>query len=285
MKVIEALKKKKTLSFEFFPPKTKEQEEKLFSVISELKKFSPDYVSVTYGALGAARERTLFWVKEIREKFGLEPVAHLTCVAANRDSILQQVEELGNIGVENILALRGDPPEGMARFVPPLDGFHFAKELVAFIKKHYPQFCLGAAGYPEGHPESRDVKADVLYLKEKVDSGADYIVTQLFFDNAYYFYFIKRCEKAGISVPIIAGIMPITNYKLLQKMTKICGAAVPRELLTKLEKHKDDPNSVREIGIEQAVKQCSELKEAGVPGLHFFVMNQSGPITEILKQL
>jgi len=285
MKVIEALKKKETLSFEFFPPKTEEQEKKLFEVIAQLKHFAPDYVAVTCGALGTTQEKTFFWIKTIKEKFDIEPVAHLTCVAANKESILLQVEEFIKIGVENILALRGDPPEGRDRFVPPLDGFHFAKDLAAFIKGVKPQICLGVAGYPEGHPESRNLREDVEYLKQKVEAGADYIVTQLFFDNNFYFDFVARCQKAGIKVPIIPGVIPITNYKVLSKITDICGAAIPDLLRSKLEKHKDDAKSVRQIGIEHAVAQCSELKSAGVPGLHFFVMNQAGPISEILKQL
>lgn len=286
MKVIDALKKgEPTLSFEFFPPKTKEQEKKLFEVIFQLKKFNPDYVSVTYGALGTTREKTFFWVKEIKQRFGIESVAHLTCVAASRDDIRKQIDELEKMRVENILALRGDPPGGGTKFVPPPHGFHFAKELVSFIKKYRPQFCLGVAGYPEGHPEAPNLDTDIKHLKQKVEAGAEYIVTQLFFDNRYYFDFVERCRKAGITVPIVPGIMPITNYKLLRKMTEICGATIPEKLLSKLEKNKNDLEIVRKIGVEQAVSQCQELLRAEVPGLHFFVLNQSEPISQILGQL
>lgn len=286
MQVIEALKgERQTLSFEFFPPKTSEQEKELFAVIARLKKFNPDYVSVTYGALGTSREKTLFWVKEIKQQFGIEPVAHLTCVAASRKDILEQLKAFGESGIENILALRGDPPEGIKKFIPPPDGFHFAKDLVAFIKQHAPHFCLGVAGYPEKHPESPGSEEDIAYLKQKVDAGADYIVTQLFFDNKHYFNFVERCRKAGIPVPILPGIMPITSYKLLKKMTKICGASLPPRLLSDLEQHRNNPLAIRKIGVEQAAKQGLELQKAKVPGLHFFVMNQSGPITEVLSLL
>lgn len=286
MQVIEALLQgQPALSFEFFPPKTPEQEKRLFAVIAQLNKFDPDYVSVTYGALGTSREKTFFWVKEIKEKFGIEPVAHLTCIAASKSSLLDQIHALDKMGIENILALRGDPPEGIKKFVPPPDGFRFAKDLVAFIKQRAPHFCLGVAGYPEKHPESPGFEEDIAYLKQKVDAGADYIVTQLFFDNKHYFDFVERCRKAGIRSPIIPGIMPITSYKLLKKMTRICGATLPPRLLSNLEQHRNNPMAVRKIGVEQAAKQCRELQKAKVPGLHFFVMNQAGPITEVLSLL
>jgi methylenetetrahydrofolate reductase (NADPH) len=212
-------------------------------------------------------------------------VAHLTCVAASKESILEQIEELHKMGVSNILALRGDPPEGDEKFVPPENGFRYARELIAFIKSHKFDFCLGAAGYPEGHREAPSLEKDTQYLKEKVGGGAEYIITQLFFDNRYFFDFLDRCQKAGIRVPIIPGIMPITSFNQVKKMTEICGATIPEKLLEKLEKFDGDKKAVAELGVEQAVSQCQELMEAEVPGLHFFVMNQSGPISEILKQL
>jgi methylenetetrahydrofolate reductase (NADPH) len=286
MKVIDALKKgKPTLSFEFFPPKTQEQEARLFEVISQLKGFSPDFVSVTYGALGTTRAKSFFWVKRIKEQLEIEPVAHLTCVAASRKEMRAQLEELEGMGVKNILALRGDPPEEAEKFVPPADGFHFAKELVGFIKQCFPEVCLGVAGYPEQHPESPDPETDVQHLKEKINAGADYVVTQLFFDNKHYFDFCKRCRAVGISVPIIPGIMPITSLKQIKKMTEICGATIPAGLLEKLEKFESDQAVIEKIGVEQAVSQAKELREAKVPGLHFFVLNRSGPISRILRDL
>ena len=283
MKISEKLKQgKPTISFEFFPPKTEEQEKHLYEVLAQLKDFKPDFVSVTYGALGATREKTFRWVKEIKDKFGIDPVAHLTCVAATKESILSQLKELESMGVENILALRGDPPEGQTDFVPPPDGFKYARDLIVYIKENHPRFCLGVAGFPEGHPKAASVSADISHLKAKIDAGGEYVITQLFFDNRHYFSFVERCRKAGINVPILAGIMPIVSHKQINKMTEICGATIPPELSTRLEKN---PADVEKIGVEYAISQCRSLLKSGVPGLHFFVMNQSGPISQILKQL
>ncbi|NQT29963.1 MAG: methylenetetrahydrofolate reductase [NAD(P)H] [Candidatus Saganbacteria bacterium] len=283
MRVSEALEKDKpTLSFEFFPPKTADQEEKLFAVISTLKKFNPDFVSVTYGAMGNTREKSFFWVKEIKDRFKLDPVAHLTCVAATKRNIEEQIDELTKMGVLNILALRGDVPQEEKDFVPPENGFHYARDLVAFIKRHKPKICLGVAGCPEGHPAAPSLELDTQYLKEKIDAGADYVITQLFFDNRYYFDFLDRSHKAGIRVPIIPGIMLITSLNQMRKMTEICGATIPPKLLERLEKYGDDKKSIAKLGVEHAIAQCEELLEAEVPGLHFFVMNKSGPIAEVL---
>ena len=286
MKVIEALKKgKPTLSFEFFPPKTGEQEEKLFEVIGQLKGFRPDFVSVTYGALGTDRKKTFFWVKEIKRRFSIEPVAHLTCVAAGRQDMAAQLQELAGMGVSNILALRGDPPQGKDKFAAPADGFHHADELVSFIKHSHPGICVGVAGYPEKHPEAQDMQGDILNLKGKVAAGADYIISQLFFNNDDFLSFQEHCKEAGIRVPIVPGIMPVTSLKQVKKMTQICGASIPAGLLRRLEEAGGDKEAVARIGVEQAVAQCRGLLKAGVPGLHFFVMNQAGPISRILAQL
>lgn len=282
MKVIDALKKGgPTLSFEFFPPKSPEHEKHLFEVLTKLKGFNPDFVSVTYGAMGTTKEKTFRWVKEIKDRYQIEPVAHLTCVAANKESIQEQIDELEQVGVKNILALRGDPPEGEKDFRPPVGGFRYAKELMLFIKRRKPAFCLGGAGFPEGHKDSKSLEKDVRHLKEKVDAGAEYIITQLFFDNRFYFDFVERCKKNGINVPIIPGIMPITSLKQIKKMTEMCGATIPPKLLEKIEHSAD----VETVGVEQTVSQCKALLKAGVPGLHFFVMNRSGPISKILNEL
>lgn len=286
MKVIEVFAREKpSLSFEFFPPKTPDQEKHLFQVIAQLKKFAPDFVSVTYGAMGTTREKSFFWVNEIKQKHQLEPVAHLTCVAATKDDIAKQLEQLDKTGVENILALRGDPPEGQADFIPPPNGFKLAKELIAFIKKNKPLFCLGCAGFPEGHPRAPSLEKDIEYLKQKIDAGAEYVITQLFFDNRFYFEFVERCYKAGIKVPIIPGLMPITSFQQIKKMTEVCGATIPKKLFEKLEKFKDDPTALRHIGTEQTFSQASELLKTGVKGLHFFVLNQAEPISAILAKL
>jgi len=283
MKVIDVLKKKKSLSFEFFPPKTQEQEENLYQVVAELRNFNPDYVSVTYGALGSSREKTFNWVSKIKKEFQIEPVAHLTCVAASKKNIKTQVEYLVGNKVENILALRGDVPEGALKFEPPQDGFSHASDLVGFIKHCCPSVCLGVAGYPEKHPEAKNLKEDIGHLKEKVEAGADYVVTQLFFDNNRYFEFVEKCKQKGIKAPIVPGIMIISSYKSLKRMMQICRASIPDKLFEKMEKHKEDKKSIQQIGVEQAIKQVSELKKQGVPGLHFFVMNQSGPVSEVLS--
>lgn len=286
MKITEVLSKDKpTLSFEFFPPKTSEQEKRLFEVLGQLKACRPDFVSVTYGAMGTTREKTLFWVGQIKSKYGIEPVAHLTCVAATKDEISRQLDELENAEVENILALRGDPPEGQADFVPPADGFRLAKELIAFIRRKKPEFSLGCAGFPEGHPRAPSLDQDTQYLKQKIEAGAEYVITQLFFDNHYYFDFVARCRKAGIAVPIIPGLMPITSLQQVQKMTQVCGATIPQPLRSRLEKHQDDPSALRKIGAEYTLVQALELSKAHVPGIHFFVMNQAEPIATILKEL
>ncbi len=273
------------LSFEFFPPRTPEQEQGLYDALAELIAFSPDFVSVTYGAMGKTRGKTFYWANEIKEKFGIEPVAHLTCVAASRKDIDEQLAYLTKIRVENILALRGDLPEGESDFVPPPDRFKYAGELIAHIKQIKPYFCIGAAGYPEKHPEARSFDEDIQHLKEKIEAGAEFIITQLFFDNRHFFNFMSRCRSAGIYTPVIPGIMPITSYKQIKHMTKVCGATIPEELLKKMEKHADDKDAIEAIGVEQAIMQCKELVAAGVPGLHFFIMNQAGPISRILKEL
>jgi len=286
MKVIDALKKEgPTLSFEFFPPKTEKGEEQLFDVIGKLKQFNPDFVSVTYGALGTTSDKSFFWVKEFKQHFEIEPNAHLTCVAATMHSMKEQLQQFAGIDVKNILALRGDPPQGDTEFSPPENGFKHASELVAFIKRHEPGFCVGVAGYPEKHIESSSIEEDIKHLKEKVDAGAEYIVTQLFFDNRHFFAFRDRCREAGINVPIVPGLMPITSLQQIKKMTDICGASIPQELWGNLEKHQNDPEKVKKIGVDWTVKQCNELLADGVPGLHFFVLNQAGPISAILDGL
>jgi len=286
MKVSDLFKQdKQTLSFEFFPPKTEEQEAHLFQVISELKNFNPDFISVTYGAMGRNRDKTFYWAKKIKQEFGIEPVAHLTCVAATKYGIKNQLGELESIGVQNILALRGDPPEGEKDFVPPADGFSYAKELISFIKQNKPQICLGVAGFPEVHPSLKDQSIDIKYLKEKVDAGAEYIITQLFFDNSHFFSFVEKCRNSGITVPVIPGIMPITSVKQIKRLTQICGAKIPQNLLNLLEEHVDDHEAIQKIGVDHAISQCEELLKAKVPGLHFFVMNQSGPVSKIISRL
>ncbi|MBN2058715.1 MAG: methylenetetrahydrofolate reductase [NAD(P)H] [Candidatus Saganbacteria bacterium] len=274
-----------TLSFELFPPKTEEREQKLFSVLEQLKGLKPDFASVTCGALGSNRNKTVFWAKQIKNRFKIEPVVHLTCVAQTKASVLEHLKELTALGIDNILALRGDPPAGQSDFTPPQDGFAYARDLLAFIRGHRLDLCIGVAGYPEGHIESASLKQDTQHLKEKVAAGADYIITQLFFDNRFFFDFIDRARRAGIEVPIIPGIMPITSLNQVKKMTEMCGATIPERLLDKLEQAGKDKEAVIGLGVDWAADQCQELLDAGVKGLHFFVMNQAKPVSQILGRL
>jgi methylenetetrahydrofolate reductase (NADPH) len=287
MKVIEALQQgRPTLSFEFYPPKTEEQEKQLFAVIEELKQFKPDFVSITYGAMGKTRDKTFYWAERIK-KLGLEPVVHLTLISFSAEAaITRELDKLKNLKVDNILALRGDPPEHDPEFFKNSRwGQSYAKDLVHFIKYYAEQICVGVAGYPEKHPAAPSLAADIQHLKEKITAGAEYIVSQLFFNNQYYFTYVDRCRQAGIKAPIIPGIMPITSLGQIRKMTKICGATIPDGLIKRLETVEENKEAVEAIGVDYAIKQSRELLNQGVPGLHFFVLNQSGPISQILKEL
>ena len=192
---------------------------------------------------------------------------------------------MDKIGVNNVLALRGDPPQGHSRFVPALKGCRYAKELVALIKKEKPDFCVGVAGYPEGHREAENIEKDTEYLKQKVEAGAEYIITQLFFEAELFLKFEERCRKAGITVPILPGIMIINSFKQITKMTELCGASIPDEIMRQINRHQGDQSAIEKIGIEEASKLCARLKQEGIPGLHFFVLNQAGPIAVVLQQL
>jgi methylenetetrahydrofolate reductase (NADPH) len=281
-------KQKHTISFEFFPPKTPEGEAKLFRIVTDLKKLGPSFVSVTYGAMGNTRANTLRIVEEIKHKIGLEVAAHLTCVAHSRGEIEAILATLREKKIENIVALRGDPPQGEAEFNPPPDGFRHASELVRFIRKHPVlgnAFDLNVAGYPEGHPECRDKKKDLEYLKLKVDEGADAVVTQLFFNNRYYFDFVDRARKIGIKVPIVPGIMPVTHGPQIEKFSRMCGAEIPREIREAIGRFGEDQRAITQFGIEYATRQCRELLAGGAPGLHFYTLNQSLATRQIYENL
>jgi methylenetetrahydrofolate reductase (NADPH) len=243
--------------------------------------WKPDFVSVTYGAGGSTRDRTLGMVSAIQRDLGINVMAHLTCAGSSRDEIAAIVERLVEDGIENILALRGDPPQGQADFTPRADGFAHATDLIAFLKERS-HVSIGGACYPEGHVESPSLDDDLRWTKVKVDNGASFLITQLFFDNAHYFDFMKRVRQAGIKTPIIPGIMPITNVAQVERFTKLCGASIPPELRARLEKVKDDPALVMATGIEHAIKQCRKLLEGGAPGLHFYTLNKSHATRSIL---
>jgi len=278
---------KPVFSFEFFPPKTDEGARALMATVADLEEaLDPDFVSVTYGAGGSTRDRTVEVVTKIQEELGTTTMAHLTCVGSTEGEIAQVVDRLVGKGIENILALRGDPPklaEGVegAAFVPVPGGFSHATELAGFLKSRW-NVDIGGACYPEGHVESTSLADDLKWTKFKVEQGAGFLITQLFFDNQDYFAFVARARQAGISVPIVPGIMPITNVAQIERFTKMCGARIPPELAHRLRRVQDDPALVMATGIEHAIKQCRRLLEGGAPGLHFYTVNKSHATRSIL---
>ena len=285
MKIIDVLKQDKpAFSFEFFPPKDNDGFDKLFETIDNLKPLNPAFVSVTYGAGGSTRSKTIDLVGRIKKEIGLESMAHLTCVGHNSDEILNVLDSIKKQNVDNVLALRGDPPAGEINFTKPNNGFGYAVELVQFICERF-SFCVGVAGYPEGHPESSNREEDLFHLKKKVLAGASFIVTQLFFDNKYYFEFVASLRKIGVDVPVIPGIMPIVNLKQIKRFIKMCGATIPHDLMVRLEEAQDDPESVCQIGIDHAANQCRKLLMQGAPGIHFYTLNRSRATLSVLERL
>jgi len=276
--------KKRTLSFEVFPPVREGNLESLFKTVAELKELKPDFISVTYGAGGGTRDKTIEIASRVKNEFGSEALAHLTCVAATRDDIARIVEDLKEQNIENILALRGDPPKGEEKFVRPAGGFGFANELVSFIRG-LNGFCIGVAGYPEGHPEASSLDDDMKNLKRKVEAGADFIVTQLFFNNDDFYRFRDRALALKINVPIIPGIFPILNYKQVLRITELCGAKIPSALGEKLCWLKDKSEDVEKYGIEYAQGQAYDLIRNEVHGLHICTMNQSRAARKIVREL
>lgn len=275
-----------TFSFEFFPPKSEEAAKQLEQTIADLRELEPSFVSVTYGAGGSSRERTIEIVTHVKRETGIEAMAHLTCAGSTRDELSLVLEKIRDAGIENILALRGDPPKGQTEFKPVEGGFRYASELVAFIRqRHDSALCLGGAGYPEKHPECGNPAVDLMNLKRKVDAGLDFVITQLFFDNRHYFEFAERARRAGIQVPILAGIMPITNASQVERFMVSCGATIPFALAEELDRKRDDPRAVMELGVAHATAQCIELLERGVPGIHFYTLNRSSATREIYSAL
>jgi methylenetetrahydrofolate reductase (NADPH) len=256
----------------------------LFETLKEVKKLNPGYISVTYGAGGGTRDKTIEIVKRAKSEIGLEAMAHLTCIGHSKHEIKSILDELEDSGIENVIALRGDPPQGEARFTPHPDGLRYASELTAFIRSNY-RFCIAVAGYPEGHIESPDKETDWDHLRRKVAAGADFIITQLFFDNRDFFAFEQRMREKGVTVPIIPGIMPITHYNQILRFTRICGAKIPERTLRDLEAIQDDLEAVQQYGIQHATRQCRELIAHGVPGIHFYTLNKSMATRQIIRNL
>ncbi len=275
---------KPVFSFEFFPPKDDGAAAELMEVVRHLQGLRPDFVTVTYGAGGSTRARTLDLVARIKNELRIETVAHLTCVGHSKAEVRAILSDLASRGIENILALRGDPPRGEAQFIPHPDGFHHANELTAEIASSG-RFCIGVAGYPEKHPEANSLEEDIRQLKRKVDAGASFVTTQLFFLNDFYFEFVSRCRVAGIRCPILPGIMPITNWAQIQRIASLCGATIPAPLIAELTDAQADGEAVARAGIRYAAQQSQELLQRGAPGIHFYTLNKSRATREILEHL
>ncbi len=271
-------------SFEFFPPRDVEGEVRLYNALRELRPLDPSFVSVTWGAGGTTRDKTLEIVARIRADHDLEAMAHFTCVGATRADLHGALAQMRDAGLDNVLALRGDPPRGEDVFTATEDGPAHADELIDIVAGDY-RFCIVAAAYPEVHPEADDADADLRNLARKVRAGARVLITQLFFDNSAYFAFVARARAAGIDVPIVPGIMPITNVAQIRRFTALCGARIPDNLLAALERTGENPEAVLSLGLAYATLQCSELLESGAPGIHFYTLNRSPATRAILSAL
>ena len=273
-----------TFSFEFFPPRTPEGEANFERALRELAPMEPSFVSVTYGAGGTTREKTVGTVRAIKDEHGLEAMAHFTCVGATTDELRVTLEEIREAGIENVLALRGDPPRGQEEWVASDGGLEFSHQLVGLLREDY-DFSIAAACFPETHIHATSPEDDLRYLKAKVDAGVDYLITQLFFDNDLYFDFVERARAIGIDVPIIPGVMPITGYGQIAKITSMCGATMPEHVLGELDARQDDPEAVAEFGVSYATMQCADLLARGAPGIHFCTLNRSPATRAILSAL
>ncbi len=272
-------------SLEFYPPKTDDGERNLRFALEALRPLGPDYVSVTYGAGGSTRDRTLQLTKWIKQELGIEAMAHLSCVGSTREEICLTLDGIASAGIDNVLALRGDPPRGETVWKPHPGGLRYSTELTALIREQYPAFSVGAACFPEVHPDAADAARDLGFLKEKVQSGASFLITQLFFDNELYFRFVAAARETGIEAPIIPGIMPITDVAQIKTITGMCRASIPPALLEQLEVRAGDPDAVLQLGVAYSTLQCAELLARGAPGIHFYTLNRSSATRAILSAL
>jgi methylenetetrahydrofolate reductase (NADPH) len=275
-----------SFSFEFFPPKTDEGERNLGRALAELSRLRPTFVSVTYGAGGndTQKRKTVDIVSSIKAEHGLEAMAHFTCVGATVAQLRETLDLMRDAGIQNVLALRGDPPPGETEWTATEGGLSYSRELIELIRDEY-DFAIGAACFPEVHIHADSAESDLRYCKEKVDSGARFLITQLFFDNALYWDFVARAREAGIDVPIIPGIMPITNFEQIKRFTSMCGATIPGELLRELGLRADQPEAVYDLGVAYATLQCADLLVKGAPGIHFYTLNRSTATRAILSAL
>jgi methylenetetrahydrofolate reductase (NADPH) len=273
-------------SFEFFPPKTPEGERNLLDALEALRPLEPNFVSVTYGAGGTTEQKrkTIDIVASIKRDYGMEAMAHFTCVGATVAELRSTLDLMREADVHNVLALRGDPPAGETEWTATEGGLSYSRELIELIRTDY-QFAIGAACFPETHIHATSAEDDLRYLKEKVDAGARFLITQLFFDNAYYWDFVRRARDLGVDVPIIPGIMPITNAGQIRRITELCGSALPPALVAELDVRAQDPEAVAEFGVAYATLQCADLLEHGAPGIHFYTLNRSPATRAILSAL
>ena len=273
------------LSIEIFPPKTAEGDDALLGTLETLAAYRPAFISCTYGAGGSTRDRTIDWCQQIQNRFGITATAHFTCVGSTRTDLLDWLRRAQAAGIQNIMALRGDPPEGCKTFTAAEGGLRYANELVELIRGAHPNFGIGVAGYPEKHQECPCPEEDLANLKRKVDAGADAVFTQLFYDNENFLRFRDRYAAAGIQVPLVPGIMPITEFARMKRITGMCGAVFPEALASRLEAVQDDKEAQFRIGVDHALAQCRQLIEEGVPGIHFYALNKSKACEEILEGL
>jgi len=273
------------LSFELFPPKTEAGDLALWRSLEELMEFAPSFVTCTYGAGGSTQTKTLDIVAEVRQRYGCPVASHLTCVGATADVLRGYLRQAWERGVENIVALRGDPPRGETSFQATAGGFSYACELVSLIRKEFPQYGIAVAGYPETHQEAIDADSDLLNLKRKVDCGGHAVITQLFYDNADFFRFRDRCQAIGITVPIVPGILPVTNFSQVQRIASLCKARLPDDFTAALVACGDDEAKQFETGVDFAARQVQELIDGGVPGLHFYVLNKSPATVRVLQSV
>jgi methylenetetrahydrofolate reductase (NADPH) len=286
---VEVLTKRLTrepvFSVEFFPPKSEEAAGQLLRTAERLKPFHPDFVSITYGAGGGTRERTLKYARRLAEEFGYSVMPHLTCVGHSRAELEQIVGEFREAGIDQIMALRGDPPKGETAFKPHPDGLRYANELVALIREIFPECTIGVAGYPEKHPEAPDFGTDLANLKRKVEAGANFITTQLFFGNRHYYRFVGACRAAGIEVPVLPGLLTPTSAPQVRRFCALCGTTIPEELDRRLAEAGDEGEAVERVGIDWTLRQARELLARGAPGLHLYILNRAGPAIAMMDEL
>jgi len=278
--------KGQTYSFELFPPKTEKGYQKLLGTLGDLCRLQPDFISCTYGAGGGNREKTLEIAQHIQEQLSTPSIAHLTCVCHTKDEIRGILQDMKTRGIGNILALRGDPPLDNPDWQPGKNNFRYAKDLCAFVREEFGHdFTIGVAGFPEGHPLCPELDQDARFLKEKVDNGADFVITQLFFDNAHYFDYVKRLRALGVNSRVIPGILPITHYDNLLRFCQSCGTTIPSQVHEIFKPIREDKDKMLEEGIRFCIQQCRELLEGGAPGLHFYALNKLHPVDTILKNV